>query len=338
MLYKKFTVCLFILFLISLISCKSYEISTKSFKKQFPYIKDENQINLDSSYTSINKNHNLDSIKCLNSKKIVVKLNIKNDYLIKINYTSNKFWQTTSHAFINPNFVVYSDSNIISVIPFYIGVFQHKRTIKIPLLNIQKIKLVKYYNKDMKFSLKLSPLALINLYEGYSARAGFEFKLVENISLNIEMGKYLSLTNRKGTGNGSGFSFNPELRYYLNRKSFSVGKYLAVGYMYKNQTYFWSDSIKLNSINSLIQYDVISKINIFNIKYGITKVYKSKLILDYFFGFGIQYRTSVSSLSQIEQNSIIKFNERGYYESKVAIGKFMQPSFHVGLKIGILLW
>jgi hypothetical protein len=321
-------------------SCKTYVLSVDSFKSQFLSDKEKSALQKDSTFAKLHPIKSLDSIRCKRKSGAEEKVNIRQNHKIVVMYLKgNKFWENNRRVVLNPNKIVYNDSGIVSEALFVSGMFQTDSGKFIPFNKITEIRIRNFSDQDSKIFFKLSLLPLVNPYDGYSVRAGGEFKLTGNTSLALEGGGYFSYTN-SGLGSGtSGVIINPEFRYYLNRNKETVGRYIALGYAYKDQTYNWADTIALvqgSSVNKYFRdYEVHKISNTADLKYGGLRVFDTHWVVDWFFGLGIVFKNTSSSLSDAEQKSIVSYGDFGGYESyKNEVGKIIAPAFTAGIKIG----
>jgi hypothetical protein len=188
---------------------------------------------------------------------------------------------------------------------------------------------------DNSIIINMSPLSLIDVFDGASLRAGGEVKLNRNISAAVEAGYYL--TYLKATKiNPQGFLIRPSVKYYLNKQT-SSGKYVALEYQYKNQRYDFRDSIVLNATRFEKQYAMKRAVHSLVFKFGHLKNIGKNFILEWHCGVGIRHIRSHSDLSKEEADGILT-GEAGdcpMQEDFIRLtGTRIFPDFHGGIKIG----
>lgn len=184
---------------------------------------------------------------------------------------------------------------------------------------------------DNKLCLKIAPLAIFDIYSGMSPRIGFEYKLKTNLAIYHEFGTYIP--NANGMHQNKGFLTKAELKKYLNSNNLTTGNYLSAELFYKHQNYSTNDTISGLYKNYHVQKDV----GCFTIKYGMLNIIKYNIVIDSFFGFGIRYKITSSTLSTEENRTIIP---NGDYHINVLLNKagtFVLPNFDAGIKVGYRL-
>gem|GEM_PF-1507342 len=259
-----------------------------------------------------------------------------------LRYSSSRFLPLHHRLILNYNEFFLKEDSLKLLNPSYTGMFQHKRVSSVELKKINQVKLKHFSSSDNRILVKTTPLSLVNFFDGPSYKISLEFKLIRNTSLEIGWGNFLSYSTENGS-NGKGFILNPELKYYLNHSHQATGRYLAIDYNYKDQKYGWSDTV-VSKQGALIQkdykdYTIHKFLTTANLKYGILRVYKNTLVLDYFFGVGIKFKSTSSGLSAEETNSIVHPGDYGggYVPIKNETGTFVYPNVMAGLKLGFRL-
>lgn len=152
----------------------------------------------------------------------------------------------------------------------------------------------------------LSPLSLIDLFDGASLRANAEVLLHKNISFALEGGYYLNYlpVSRKKP---EGYLFKPAIKYYFNEIKKLEGSYIALEYQYKNIDYELRDSIKVNGVGFVKQYPMHRTVNCISLKYGALKDLGGRWFLEYYYGVGVRFiKSDAFNLSQEEQDGIIR--------------------------------
>jgi hypothetical protein len=160
---------------------------------------------------------------------------------------------------------------------------------------------------DNKFSIKVNPLALIDVYGSYSYRIGAEFKIYKNFATSIELGNYFNYGKNDGLrDNSKGFIIKPEIKMYLNENKLTTGEFVSLEYQYKEIAFNYNDSIKTAPIPTYEkEYRIYKNISCINLKYGNLKVYKNNFLFEYYFGAGIRVCKGYNSLSEIENNGVL---------------------------------
>lgn len=193
--------------------------------------------------------------------------------------------------------------------------------------------------RDCKFSIKTSPLSLINLYDGPCCKLGTEIKLYKNVSASIEYGGYIPIGHTAWwwKENTVGFQIKPEIKLYLNKKGLTSGKYISVEYFYKKQNFdFWA-TIKHDTTSSLNNYHIWKEVSCFNIKYGALLIgQKSRFFLEYFAGLGVWFATGKDNLTDHDRSNIKGGEGQGGIAADVirTVGQYTLPNLTAGLKIG----
>ncbi|WP_333809220.1 hypothetical protein [Flavobacterium sp.] len=193
-------------------------------------------------------------------------------------------------------------------------------------------------NKENNFIVTLAPLALIDIYDGASVRIGSEIKLHQNVSFGLEGGSYL--TYLKSTKiNPNGYLIRPIVKYYLNKQN-CFGKYIALEYQYKNQTYEMRDSIRMEADTYEKQYGMKRIIHSAVFKYGNLKNIGENFLLEWYCGIGIRHIRSFSNLTGEESDGILTGEEGDcpIQEDIIRLtGTRIFPDFRLGIKLGFRL-
>lgn len=193
-------------------------------------------------------------------------------------------------------------------------------------------------HKDNNIIVTLSPLALVDIYDGASLRLGTEIKLQDNLSFGIEGGYYL--TYLKSTKiNPNGYLLRPTFKYYLTTQNGS-GRYIALQYQYKNQTYEMRDSIEIDHTTFEKQYGMKRMVNSVVVNYGNLKNLGDHFLLEWYVGIGIRHIRSHANLSNEEYDAILTGEEGDcpIQEDIIRLtGTRIFPDFRIGIKIGFRL-
>lgn len=183
-------------------------------------------------------------------------------------------------------------------------------------------------------SVKVCPLALLDIYSGMSPRIGLEYKLKKSLYLYNEIGTYISGPN--SLLNNKGFISKMELKKYFNSDGINNGNYLSAEILFKHQSFGLTDTI-LTSPKYERAYSVTKNVSCFTIKFGEIKDLKHNFFFDYFIGLGLRYKLATSTLTK-EENQNIK--GEGDYRLNIAVGQagdFFYPNIDFGIKVGYRL-
>lgn len=189
------------------------------------------------------------------------------------------------------------------------------------------------------FTIGIAPLAIIDVFDAPSFRLSVEVPISQRIALGAEGGFvfYESMYKEKP----GGFIIKPIIKYYLNPKE-DVERYFAMEYMFKEQHYYLTDSLKRNDVRYKKTYNMKRKAAAFTLKYGQVSKWKGAFDIDWFVGAGIRFQNSVSELTPEEERSVLTGldSETGtdHGDSMVAgmqrqSGVFVYPNITAGLKL-----
>ena len=188
-----------------------------------------------------------------------------------------------------------------------------------------------------KISITLSPLSLIDIFDGSSLRIGAEKQLSKNVSAHFEPGFYLGNVNVYKR-NPKGFLYKVGINYCINRDldedSF---KYIGIEYQYKNQDYEYVDSFAVNTVRFEKQYKMNRKMNCISLKYGVKYNSDGHFYSDMFLGLGVRFMNSTNNLSQQENDGLLSGEENGSTQADsilTPIGNYGTINFIFGFKIG----
>jgi hypothetical protein len=195
---------------------------------------------------------------------------------------------------------------------------------------------------DNKLFVFLNPSAWIDPWDGLSCRIGVEQKISNKFSFTLEGGQYFYSQPTWSTKHDiKGFLIKPMLKYYLNKKGIANGNYVALEYMYKHQVFGYEDSISINQNPPFDKkYTIYRYVSCLNFKLGTVTSYKhSKFVYEYFWGFGLRYKSSTSNLSTEEENGRLEGEGHGDIigSCQRSIGRFLSPNLCFGIKIGFRL-
>lgn len=325
-------------FVLFLSSCKTYTLPIDSLRNEYtlqPRIKDT--VSYAGNKAAIIKNAPVTINYIDHGKRQQIHLDSSKKIIVR--YSISNFLPLHHRIILNFNEFFLEKDSLNPLNPSYTGIFQHKKVSAIEVKKINQVKVKNFNSLDNRFLIKTTPLSLINFFDGPSYKIDLEFKLIKNTSLQIGFGNFISYSKEPGS-NGKGIIINPEIKYYFSHNNQAIGRYLAIDYNYKDQKYGWSDTVIIKQ-GSVIQkeykgYTIHKFLNTANLKYGILRVYKNIFVVDYFFGIGIKFKNTSSTLTTEEANSIIHTGDYGggYEPIKNEIGTFVYPNFIAGLKLG----
>lgn len=161
--------------------------------------------------------------------------------------------------------------------------------------------------KDNSLIVSMSPLALVDVFDGASLRVDGEVKIKKNYAAALETGFYLPYLKATKI-EPHGILIRPSFKKYLNDQTCS-GKFIALEYMYKNQGYDFRDSIVIDTDRFEKQYTMKRLIHSLVFKYGNLKNIGSHFILEWHLGLGIRHIRSHSSLTKEEEDGILTGEE-----------------------------
>ncbi len=196
--------------------------------------------------------------------------------------------------------------------------------------------------KDGKLHLSISPLAIVDYNDGSSIRLSVDFNIKSKFVFSTETFFYTSLGNLFSyKTNPRGIGVKPCLKYYFNEKT--TRKYFGLEYQYKEQSYQLDDSFAITGIAPFYKLHNIKRfVNCVTLKYGQLQNINPYIVIEYFTGIGVRYRTSNTNLSTQEYNGIKRGeqykNNIGGGASAREIGTTTQFNLSLGIKIGVKLF
>lgn len=195
-----------------------------------------------------------------------------------------------------------------------------------------------------RFSLKVTPLALLDIYGGNSCRIGAEFKLRNNIAASLEYGTYFSYSAKGfftpvkiGT---RGNIIRAEVKYYRNKDKLCTGDFLSIEYMYKNITFDYIDSISIASKPTYEkQYTIYKEISCLTFKVGNLTVFNNNMLFEWYAGLGLRFYTcGHNTLTEEENKGILTSEGHGDLvgdAQRVNAFKVL-PNISLGIKLGYM--
>jgi hypothetical protein len=334
------------LLLLGFCSCKSSLISKSDLqenysRREIPEFESRRETR-NKKDSALFIHHHPDTLFCKDAKGQMRKIKLTEDQRIEVSYGDPKaFWQRGLRANLRHDQVFIIKDTLVSTTPIHSGLLQKQRGYAIPMRQVSGIKIRNIANLDNSLSLEIPPLSLIDVYGGFSYRIGAEMKLYRNMALYVEAGKYFSYSASGNESRLRGSILLPEIKYYLNDKGNSTGRYFALQYVYKDQTDNWSDTVTTQQpsgpVRVLRNYDIVKIINSINIQYGCFLIRNKRLTLDYFVGFGMDFRNAHNTLSLAEQNSIVASGDHSLLDFRKEVGKQVLPAITFGIRIGFHL-
>ena len=192
---------------------------------------------------------------------------------------------------------------------------------------------------DNRFCVKVSPLSLLNHYDGPCYKVGAEIKLHNNISTYFEYGGYVKIKESifYAKNNLTGFILKSEIKYYLNRKNLTTGQYISLEYSYKNQNFGFWGNIKVDSLTTYYKdYNISKDVSCFNLKFGEVSNKNKWFIFEYFAGMGILFMKGSNNLTEFERENIMHGEKQG--GNPAGLIRLTQPwatlSITAGIKLG----
>jgi hypothetical protein len=195
-----------------------------------------------------------------------------------------------------------------------------------------------------RFSLKLTPLALLDIYGGNSFRIGTEFKLKNNIAASLEYGTYFSYSAKGffeplkiGT---RGNILRAEVKYYRNNDKLCTGGFFSLEYLYKNISFDYIDSISIAPKPTYEKrYTIYKEISCLTFKVGELNVYKNHFVVEWYAGLGLRFYTcGHNTLTEEERNGLLTGEFHGGLigdAQRVNAFKIL-PNLSLGIKVGYL--
>jgi hypothetical protein len=195
---------------------------------------------------------------------------------------------------------------------------------------------------DPKLSIKTSPLALIDIYGGYSWRIGTEFKAQQNKAVSLEYGRYFTYGDNPNVNqklDTKGYIIRAELKKYLNKEKLCSGRFISLEYLYKNITFNYLDSIKEGS-NPTFQkeYTIFKNISAFTVKYGSLTIPVNRFVWEWYVGAGVRICTGHNTLTPGEEKGLLTGEGHG---DLISAGQreinYVLPNISAGFKLGYVL-
>ena len=192
--------------------------------------------------------------------------------------------------------------------------------------------------ENNRFSLKINPLPLLDIYGGISWRIGTEFKLKNNIAASLEYGKYFNYGTKGLKLNTKGDIIRVEVKYYRNDDKLCLGGFFSLEYLYKNTSFDYIDSIKIASTPTYEKrYTIYKEISCLTFKVGELNVYKNHFLVEWYMGVGLRFYTcGHNTLTDEENDGVLRGEGHGDLSGDaMRVNAFkIFPNLSAGVKLG----
>ncbi len=186
--------------------------------------------------------------------------------------------------------------------------------------------------EELGLGISLNPLPLLDFYQGGSLRLGLQAQVAPKVFLLVEGGPYLSALSYN-TQDLEGYNWRVELAY-----NYSSWYYWSLSYFYKDHAFGLTDKLAQNGQVVERNYRLQKYANSIGIRWGRMRwKYQGRLLLDFYWGAGIRWRSvsrsglTEAELAQIESDSIV-------YEYLRRSGQRVSPDLVIGVRVSGLLW
>jgi hypothetical protein len=321
-MFKFFCPVVAMILLIVFSSCKTYVISGKSFRQKFAVADTADRIT------------RVDSLIVYGRKEKKDTISLDSSWKIEVQWMQGKIFSQNKRYLFDVSALSYYDSCVYFRSTINGNQVHGKYQDSIPWEDIGSLTLVKIPGTDTKCWLKAAPLVLADLYGGNSFRGGVEFKVYRNIALSAIVGGFIPNGLSSGT-NVHGVIIQPELKIYLNHSGRTVGDYISLEYIYKNNRFNMTDSI-YGIPDYETTYTMHKTAQAVLLKWGRQYVHGSHFVFDFNFGGGVRQINASADLSEAEQNHIMSGEGHGgvIYGVLRYTGLYYSPQITVGFKLG----
>jgi len=181
-----------------------------------------------------------------------------------------------------------------------------------------------------------TPTNLIDPFSSPSFVGGIECKLYKGISLNMEGGGYF-FSGWASQANVKGFIVKAEPKLNVSSLGDPTLGYISVEFMYKKQSFDWTDSVLLTPkyVKTFTEYRSVWAITL---KVGRCDVI-DRIVFDSYLGLGVRVKNVTSTLTSQEANNL-NWNPQGDIDPSdtwgfmYQIGRYWYPNIEVGVRIG----
>ena len=182
-----------------------------------------------------------------------------------------------------------------------------------------------------------TPTNLIDAFSSPSFVGGVECKIYKGLSLNLEGGGYLRGW-ASTQANVKGFIVKAEPKLNVSSLSDPSWGYLSVEFMYKKQSFDWTDSVLLTPkyVKTFTEYRNVWAITL---KGGTCRVFFKRIIVDSYLGLGVRVKNVTSTLTSQEAGHL-NWNPPGdidpsdVWGAEYGIGRVWYPNIELGVRVG----
>ncbi|WP_430402552.1 hypothetical protein [Fluviicola sp.] len=184
----------------------------------------------------------------------------------------------------------------------------------------------------MHLSLQLSPLALIDFYNGSSYRIGSQLVITENIAISADFGGYFK--NFNYLKNNKGFYSFVAFKYRLPN---SPQSWISLSYSYKQQSFNYHDSFEQDP-NTPVVVHVQKYVNCLNLNYETNAILFRKSYINFFAGVGIRFRNVQSLQTKHEFDELKDGGDSQTLYFVLIPGKNTWLNLNAGIRLGFYLF
>ena len=212
-----------------------------------------------------------------------------------------------------------------------------------------------YFSDTLYYRVPTSPpkaILKMDLFSPFRHFSAISFSLEHRLKPTLYLEHQIDyLTNLDGSSldispirdSYTGFQFHSELKYYLDFKAFSQkGIYIAPKIMFGNVITEKEKTLRLDcgagcEYFKRVGYDLRENLVGLLFKFGVQRIYKETIVIDYYFGLG--YKTHVFKIkgaSESEKGVLILRAENSGLRRK-EFENFTAATFSLGFKVGFVL-
>ena len=187
------------------------------------------------------------------------------------------------------------------------------------------------YDTTERIAIGISPLALLDTYNGSSYKGGISIKPIKSLRITADLGTYSPQLIRKLSfwDYLKGYNFRTSVGYYF----FMMGDLsLGLDYQYKKQNFNYTDTVP-NQPSFAAHVDKF--VHVFNI-YGSYDIDLAvNLYLEIRLNLGIRYREITNDQSDQLDDSVIWYDS---YSGRITQGKNFIPNINLAVRLNYVLW
>lgn len=158
-------------------------------------------------------------------------------------------------------------------------------------------------NQAHFLNIKLSPLSLIDVYNGGTYKLGLEYRFLPSISLGFEAGKFFN--NFTWLKNIKGVLLKSELRCYMPINY--NGTFISFEYFYKEQSFMYTDIVKA-TLEYSKEFTVQKFVNCYNLRIG--KYFSNNHgFVEYSLGIGYRDKVIYSNITEYETDHLKEYGD-----------------------------